>query len=192
ILLTIFSSIQLFAEGWFIVLASYKNKENADDIVYTLRQDFIPAKLYQTQVKGQTLYRIILDIAYKTPEEARNVYPELAEYKSVKELKLDNFWICRDEVDVSSENSLPKAILEKKDIYKEITDKISPIEKSPTAIPAIEEIEASEELPAEEVKEEEIPAAEKESSELPAEEIKTESEIPTDEIIEVKKVDDSL
>ncbi|MBB5224948.1 SPOR domain-containing protein [Treponema ruminis] len=94
LLLNIFVFGALFAEGYHVCVASYKNLKNAETMVQKLEKQSMAAFISESKVKNQNYYRVLLSKEFKKIEDARKYRDEVKKYSFVKELGLKGFWVC--------------------------------------------------------------------------------------------------
>lgn len=87
----------LFADGYHVCVASYKNIKNAEVMVRSLEKQSMAAFVSESKVKNQNYYRVLLSKEFKKIEDARKYRDEVAKYSFVKELGLKGFWVCKGE-----------------------------------------------------------------------------------------------
>ena len=87
----------VFADGYHVCVASYKNLNNAEAMIKKLENQSIAALVSENKVKNQTLYRVLLSKEFKKAADARKYRDEVKNYSFVKELGLKDFWVCESE-----------------------------------------------------------------------------------------------
>ena len=87
----------IFAEGFHVCVASYKNLENAETMVEKLEKQSVSAFVSESKTKNQTLYRVLLSKEFKNTADARKYRDEVQKYSFVRELGLKDFWVCKSE-----------------------------------------------------------------------------------------------
>ncbi len=92
----------LFAEGYHVCVASYKQLKNAENMVQKLEKQSMAAVISESKVKNQSYYRVLLGKEFKKIEDARKYRDEVKKYSFVKELGLKDFWVCKSEKIVSA------------------------------------------------------------------------------------------
>ena len=92
----------LFAEGYHVCVASYKQLKNAENMVQKLEKQSMAAVISESKVKNQSYYRVLLGKEFKKIDDARKYRDEVKKYSFVKELGLKDFWVCKSEKIVSA------------------------------------------------------------------------------------------
>lgn len=92
----------VFAEGYHVCVASYKQLKNAENMVQKLEKQSMAAIISESKVKNQSYYRILLAKEFKKIDDARKYRDEVKKYSFVKELGLKDFWVCKSEKIVSA------------------------------------------------------------------------------------------
>ena len=107
--LNIFLFLSLFAEGYHVCVASYRQQKNAEAMVQKLEKQSMAAFVSESKIKGQDYYRVLLSKEFKKIEDARKYRDEVKNYSFVKELGLKGFWVCQGErMKVSKPAPAPK------------------------------------------------------------------------------------
>ena len=165
-LISIIFAFSAAAENYFLCLASYKNQQSAKDLVYQLRQDFIPAGIYKATSSGTDLYRVFIEIPYDNPQQAKEAAKVLESLDCFSKYNFKGMWSFTADIKVDKGNMLPLKITEptpsEKDT-KEIevaevpvinTAPVEKVEKTERAEPKLIEptITINEKLPDEEIK----------------------------------------
>ena len=96
----------LFAEGYHVCVASYKQLKNAENMVQKLEKQSMAAVISESKVKNQSYYRVLLGKEFKKIEDARKYRDEVKKYSFVKELGLKDFWVCKSEKIISNKTAI--------------------------------------------------------------------------------------
>lgn len=83
----------IFADGYHVCVASYRNLKNAEAMVQKLEKQSMAAFVSENKVKNQSFYRVLLSKEFKKIEDARKYRDEVKNYSFVKELGLKGFWV---------------------------------------------------------------------------------------------------
>jgi DedD protein len=78
------SRLRVGLSAWVIQAGSFSNRNNADKVVQDLQNKKFPAFLEKTELKGQTLYRVLIgpEVDHKRAEAmAEELKPELQRWK---------------------------------------------------------------------------------------------------------------
>lgn len=84
-----------FAEEIFVCVGSFKNPENAENLVKNLENLGTESFVFETQVNNQTLYRVLLSNSFDLKEEARKFRNSVENADFAQKLNLSGFWICQ-------------------------------------------------------------------------------------------------
>ena len=104
-----------FAQNVHVCLGSFKILTNAQRLVKNLNELNEEAFIYQAQVNGQTMYRVLLSKEFKDKDDARSFKEKINNSAFAKKLNLSGLWICKtektstiEEVPVKKENIVLK------------------------------------------------------------------------------------
>lgn len=100
----------VFAQGYHVCVASYKQLKNAENMVQKLEKQSVSAVISESKVNNQSYYRVLLEKEFKKIDDARKYRDEVKKYSFVKELGLKDFWVCKSD-----------KILSKKAVVKIVT-----------------------------------------------------------------------
>lgn len=107
-LIFVFASFSLFCEGWFVCLGSFSIRSNAEKRLEELAENNISSFIYETEVGGQDLYRVLFDKEYDDRDTARLARNKIAKSSIIKRLGIGGLWICAAERSYSAvERSAP-------------------------------------------------------------------------------------
>ncbi len=101
-------SINLFADNYYICVSSFWNKSFAEKLVSDLEKEGISAVIEETQKDYDTYYRVLVNVHFDNPEEARKECKKLQSSAVIEDLDLENLWICKTENVI--ENKVEKTI----------------------------------------------------------------------------------
>jgi len=113
----------VFAEDWFVCLASFKQKNNAEALVKNLANNNVGSFIAEQTVKGQLYYRVLYKTDYPDAVTARRHRDELKNNETLKKYKLSGFWICQAVTSTPSAKSVP--VEEPKTVILQKTEKSS-------------------------------------------------------------------
>jgi DedD protein len=83
-------SLRVGLSAWVIQAGSFSNRDNADKVVKDLQSKKFPAFVEKTELKGQTLYRVLIgpEVDQKRAEAmAEKLKPELQQWKLTGKLR---------------------------------------------------------------------------------------------------------
>lgn len=90
-----------FADSWYVCAGSYGSEANANELVTSLQKKGIPAFVYEfTKDNGVKLYRVLIDEAFASRDEARDSRDFLENDAAIKSLRITGLWICQAETSV--------------------------------------------------------------------------------------------
>ena len=84
----------LIAEEWYVCLASFKSKDNAESYCVLLEKNELPSWIFFSSTSKGDFYRVLYDVPKDTVEDARKLRDVIASSKGAKALKLEGLWIC--------------------------------------------------------------------------------------------------
>lgn len=97
IVILLFSTFA-FADNWYVCAGSYGSKANADELITSLQNKGIPAFAYEfTKDNGVKLYRVLIDEAFSSADDARDSRDFLENDAAIKALRISGLWICQAE-----------------------------------------------------------------------------------------------
>ena len=100
VFLFVFSSFYVFCQDWFVCLGSFSIRDNAEKRVEELGEKNISSFIYETEVAGQDLYRVLFDRAFDDRDAARSARNKIAKSSAIKSLGISGLWICVGEKSV--------------------------------------------------------------------------------------------
>ena len=94
----LFFATNVFANSWYVCLASFKNETNAETFSQFLRKNKIENFIFAFKNQnGKTFHRVLFDKAFSSRTSARNLRDTLLHDKKIRELNLNDLWICEAE-----------------------------------------------------------------------------------------------
>ncbi len=134
----------LFAQEWFVCLASFSVKENAQKYVELLEKNGLPSWIYFSSTPKGDYYRVLYESSSQTREEAHLVRDRVAASKGAAALNLKGLWVCTAEkVGEVLPEPEPAEPLEEEPIKEEPIEE-EPIEEEPIQEEAVQEEEVPE------------------------------------------------
>lgn len=123
-----------FAEEIFVCVGSFKNPENAENLVKNLENLGTESFVFEAQVNNQTLYRVLLSNSFDLKEEARKFRNSVENADFAKKLNLSGLWICQANKPVSDKTT-------KEPAAESVAEAVKPIilEENKNEIPVSEE-----------------------------------------------------
>ncbi|MBQ0050870.1 MAG: SPOR domain-containing protein [Treponema sp.] len=129
-LVSIFSGFG-FAEETYICVGSYKNQENALQLLQKLGSFNVSAFVNQVELERGTHYRVLLSSGFDSKDSARIYKNEVLTFPFVHHLNLKGLWICSgEEINIVAKNYADSLPASEVDSSKEIEP--SPL---PAAVP---------------------------------------------------------
>ena len=159
-LILLFLLQTVFAQEWFVCLASFSVKENAQKYVELLEKNGLPSWIYFSSTPKGDYYRVLYESSSQTREEAHLVRDRVAASKGAAALNLKGLWVCTAEkVEEVLPEPEPEPIVEEPEAPVEeeiLPEPAEPLEEEPVEEEPIEEEPIQEEA----VQEEEAPEPE--------------------------------
>lgn len=112
-----------FAEEIHVCAGSFKNQENAKNFSRSLSESGEENFIFETEINGETFYRVLLSKKFETKTEARIFRDEVSNSENAKKLNLSGLWICE------AKNESAPIVLEKNE-----TQEIPVSEEKPYSI----------------------------------------------------------
>lgn len=85
-----------FADDWFVCVGSYSSTANATELVQSLQNKGVTAFIYEiTKDNGSKLYRVLVNEAFASRDDARDKRDALESSAAIKSLRLSGLWICQ-------------------------------------------------------------------------------------------------
>lgn len=97
----LFFATNIFANSWYVCLASFKNETNAETFSQFLKKNKIENFIFAFKNQnGKTSHRVLFDETFSSRTSARNLRDTLLHDKKIRELNLNDLWICEAEKDL--------------------------------------------------------------------------------------------
>lgn len=121
LLFFVFSSFRIWAETYYVCVASYWNESFASKLVSDLEEEGVPAVIDEYEKGYDTYYRVLISLTFDTAEEAKKKCQELKTLPVIEDLKLDGLWICKgnkilDEKVKSASRNIVEPVVEEYEI----------------------------------------------------------------------------
>lgn len=126
VFISIFFLLTAFSESWYVCLGSYKNLNNAENLVEQLKVENIFASICLHETEDIKLYRVLLDESFSILDEARKKRDEIQELDGIKKLNISGLWACM----ALSENFIEKNIV----LTSNVTEDISVSDEKPFSV----------------------------------------------------------
>lgn len=99
-----------FGDAWFVCLSSFKERSNANKLVYLLEQSRLKGRIEEFENEKGLFYRVLLDEPFETVEEARQRKDELMVHPVVKNQGIKGLWACKIPYDWNEGNKTAEEI----------------------------------------------------------------------------------
>ena len=183
-----FSASFLYADSWFVCLASYHYKENAISAAQNYQRNGLNIFIKEyAENENDFIYRVFLNESFPVKTEALNRKENLENNDSLSDLRLNGLWCVQLPMDQAVQKPKMKKAKETQKAFEKKVDQLKENSEA-SELPEIVEISIIEEVPVEKIveviKEITVEKIVQVIKEVPVEVIK---EVPVEKIIEVIK-----
>ena len=106
VLIVILLLVPLTAEDWYVCLASFKSKQNAENYAKVLTQNKLPSRVYFLSTQGGDYYRVLYDEPVDSIKKARELRDKIAASREAELLKFKGLWVCSAKLEKVASNNL--------------------------------------------------------------------------------------